>query len=129
MIIFSKHVTCLLWAHIALNVITSEQNSGFCQCLIATIACCVNFSEGSIPDLTLGQVLAFCTGADVVPPLGFRVRPSIEFAHCPPIPGLKHFPTANTCGFVLNLPVVNTYETFVSVMTEGIVQSPGFGLH
>ncbi|XP_030198366.1 G2/M phase-specific E3 ubiquitin-protein ligase-like [Gadus morhua] len=52
--------------------------------------------------LTLGAVLAFATGLDRIPTVGFPTQPLLEFLH---EDGPALFPTANTCSLVLRLPV------------------------
>jgi len=69
----------------------------------------------------------FATGCDTEPPLGFPVQPTLEFIHESVAVGIKKFPRANTCGLVLYLPIIDSYDAFVSVMEEGITQSPTFG--
>lgn len=81
--------------------------------------------------MLLGDVLVFATGAANVPPLGFPTQPIIIFNHeTNRIDSSKKlFPTANTCGLTLTLPVISDYDTFSEVMAEGIIQSPYFGFH
>lgn len=64
-------------------------------------------SEGST--LTLESLLAFVTGADHPPPLGFRRRPQIMFKEDD---GFK-LPTASTCTPALYVPISLTeYNDF-----------------
>ena len=74
--------------------------------------------------MSLEQVLVFATGAEAEPPLGFPSMPQLQFNHQT---GAK-YPLANTCGLILNLPVVTSYDAFKEGMEEGILQSPTFGL-
>lgn len=77
--------------------------------------------------MTLEDILVFATGSDTEPPLGFPVQPTLEFIHEPVAEGIKKFPRANTCGLVLHLPIVDSYDAFTSLMEEGVTQSPTFG--
>ncbi|XP_016099228.1 uncharacterized protein [Sinocyclocheilus grahami] len=80
--------------------------------------------EGECNAVTLEMIMEFATGAYTVPPLGFPHHPQIEFLH----QDGKFFPEANTCLIVLRLPIHTEYEMFKKHMTEGIVQSPSFGV-
>jgi len=87
-------------------------------------------TEGKL-DVTLADVLFFTTGVKSVPPVGFKVTPSIEFMH------QRHreqstslFPLAHTCSCTgtLVLPIVHiTYEDFVSNFVYGVKNAHGFG--
>ena len=68
--------------------------------------------------LTLGAVLAFATGLQRIPAVGFPIGPRLEFLHEEDGPAL--FPTANTCSLVLRLPVYPEYTGFKEAMEEGI---------
>ncbi|XP_069139550.1 G2/M phase-specific E3 ubiquitin-protein ligase-like isoform X5 [Argopecten irradians] len=73
-------------------------------------------------ELNLSEVLAFTTGADSVPLLGFDPSPSITFTEC------GRFPRANTCAMEIALPLnVTPFEEFKESMIFGIKNSPGFG--
>jgi hypothetical protein len=77
--------------------------------------------------------LAFITGADTVPPLGFNPQPRIEFLHdaVASIIGnytyVSPYPLAGTCANTIMLPLHKTYELFKEKMEDGIIMSPGFG--
>ena len=87
-------------------------------------------TDGSIADISTGDVLAFATGADTIPPLVFPVEARLHLNYGDGnASGIKMFPTANTCGLVLSLPVVSSYGTFSKHMAEAIIQSPKFGYH
>ncbi|XP_039598589.1 uncharacterized protein LOC120519898 [Polypterus senegalus] len=74
-------------------------------------------------DISLGQILAFATGTDYPPALGWTTKPSIEFIYSKDL-----FPTANTCANILRLPTVhNVYEDFKCNLDFAIQNSPGFG--
>ncbi|KAI7789966.1 putative G2/M phase-specific E3 ubiquitin-protein ligase-like [Triplophysa rosa] len=87
----------------------------------------IDVEEGDCNPLTLEMVLEFASGASSVPPLGFPHQPQIEFLH---EDGQEDriFPEANTCLIVLRLPIHSTYESFRTYITEGILQSPTFGI-
>uniref|UniRef100_A0A3P9CG92 HECT domain-containing protein n=1 Tax=Maylandia zebra TaxID=106582 RepID=A0A3P9CG92_9CICH len=72
-------------------------------------------------DVSLEDILVFCTGCDSIPALGFSPKPSLEFVtNC-------RFPVANTCENILRIPVHAVYTTFKSDMDFAIRNSPGFG--
>ncbi|XP_052396257.1 G2/M phase-specific E3 ubiquitin-protein ligase-like [Carassius gibelio] len=73
--------------------------------------------------LTLQEVLAFTSGLEELPPLGFKNQPIIEFMHTD-----RKFPEANTCDVVLRLPVHRSYEEFCNHMCSGILQATEFGM-
>lgn len=73
--------------------------------------------------LTLQEVLAFASGLEELPPLGFKNQPIIEFIHTD-----RKFPEANTCDVVLRLPVHRSYEEFSNHMCSGILQATEFGM-
>ncbi|KAK0134357.1 G2/M phase-specific E3 ubiquitin-protein ligase [Merluccius polli] len=77
--------------------------------------------------LTLEVVLAFATGAERIPPLGFDPNPTLDFLHDFVNNNKRVFPEANTCALVLRLPLHGNYEDFSSHMLSGILQSPTFG--
>jgi hypothetical protein len=83
--------------------------------------------EGDRP-VSLQQILTFATGSDAEPPLGYPSTPVLDFIHSlSTSPTDKIFPTANTCGLILRLPVVCEYGDFIELMENGIIQSPTFG--
>ncbi|RXN22005.1 G2 M phase-specific E3 ubiquitin- ligase-like protein [Labeo rohita] len=84
----------------------------------------IDVEEGESDAMTLERIMEFATGASTVPPLGFPHRPEIEFLH----QDGKIFPEANTCLIILRLPIHKEYEMFKTYMTEGIMQSPYFGV-
>lgn len=73
----------------------------------------------------LGAILAFATGSDQVPPIGFHPQPSIAFHHDTETP--QRFPVANTCINCLRLPLYSTYSAFKSNMDFAIDNTHGFG--
>ncbi|KAB0805056.1 hypothetical protein PPYR_02026 [Photinus pyralis] len=75
--------------------------------------------------VTLTDVLIFATGADVLPPLGFPVKPTIQFLHGE---DSRSFPMANTCGLEFKLPTCHsTYEQFKENMNFAIGNCKSFG--
>ncbi|KAJ8910347.1 hypothetical protein NQ315_004546 [Exocentrus adspersus] len=72
-------------------------------------------------DITLEDILIFWTGVPCVPPLGFEFKPTICFQKdC-------IYPTANTCGLQLRLPLIHeTYEKFKFYITFGIANCKDF---
>ena len=66
------------------------------------------------------DILSFATGARHMPPMGFEIRPTIEFRS-------MQLPRASTCGNTLELPITETYEEFKSTMCFAISNTVGFG--
>ncbi len=74
---------------------------------------------------TFQEIIAFCTGSEKVPPLGFMPKPSVEFNHN----NNTRFPVAITCACVLRLPTVHCeYNLFKENMDFGIKHCKGFGM-
>lgn len=73
--------------------------------------------------LTLHEVLAFASGLEELPPLGFKNQPIIDFLNTD-----CKFPKANTCDVVLHLPIHRSYEEFCNYMCSGILQAVEFGM-
>ncbi len=84
-----------------------------CVCVCSLSAFCGN---------TGSDVLAFCSGADRIPPLGFGKVPKIVFLR----QGI--LATASTCDIVLRLPTVHTtYESFKDAFIMSLKCNDGFG--
>lgn len=67
--------------------------------------------------ITLGHLLQFFTGTDMVPPLGFPRKPTLNFTE-------GKLATASTCEPVLRLPLGHSsYGEFKKFMTVSIVGS------
>jgi hypothetical protein len=93
---------------------------------IGVIICLLhNLFLGGEADLTFQDVLAFFTGAERIPPLGFHNQPTLNFNDNNP------FPTASTCGIVLTLPTQyhDNYRLFKEKMVFALKYHGGFGLH
>ena len=74
-------------------------------------------------EISLGDVLAFITGADALPPLGFDKEPTIQF-----FPDRERLPNASTCIPSLRLPrSLTEYYEFKDKITLAILGSGGFG--
>jgi hypothetical protein len=76
--------------------------------------------------VTLPAILVFATGADEVPPLGFRSKATIRFWD-------DVRPRSNTCSNVLFLPLHQdeddvAFDAFKELMDDAILNSPTFGL-
>ena len=72
--------------------------------------------------ISLGDILAFVTGASSVPPIGFSSRPTIIFQETSP------FPISNTCANILKLPLsVDSFNMFMYNFCYGISNAIGFG--
>lgn len=96
---------------------------------------CLKFQTNSTLSITdshtedeigLGNILAFATGLENVPPHGFTPIPTISFLH-PGDNGPLEYPQAYTCSNELCLPIHQRQSCFSSRMTDGILMSPGFG--
>ena len=72
--------------------------------------------------IRLVDLLAFTTGADKLPPMGFKDALKIMFLEN------SKLPKASTCGLCLFLPLkANSYDDFKDTMVEGVVGGYGFG--
>ncbi|KAF1389896.1 hypothetical protein PFLUV_G00052290 [Perca fluviatilis] len=75
----------------------------------------------------LGKILAFATGASVIPPVGFSPQPSIDFLHDHSSSPRSCLPMANTCINGLKLPLFDKYGDFRERMDFAIGNTQGFG--
>ena len=67
-------------------------------------------------------MLAFTTGASSTPPMGFLIKPTIEFH------STSKYAQANTCGNILKLSLLTeSYEEFEDLLCFSISNSVGFG--
>ena len=71
----------------------------------------------------LHNVLSFFTGAEIIPPLGFEITPSLRFSD-------SMLPTASTCALQLVLPTsyYNNEEVFKEKTIYAMLNHGGFGL-
>lgn len=81
--------------------------------------------DGETP-LSLGDILAFATGLENIPAMGFPSQPELDFLH--PEDGPALYPIANTVVLKLSLPVHQTYNKFKSAMETGIGCAFHFGV-
>ncbi|XP_056431348.1 G2/M phase-specific E3 ubiquitin-protein ligase-like [Gadus chalcogrammus] len=95
-------------------------------CVLCLILCCPACSTEEDGSKKLGDIRAFATGSDAVPPIGFSPQPSLEFLH--PSGGAAKFPVANTCISCLRLPIYSTYDCFKTNMDFAIRNTQGFGM-
>ena len=73
-------------------------------------------------NVSLGDILSFFTGSDVICPLGYETA-TLNFTED------SDYPTASTCGIELYLPINHcNFSNFSSHMTCGIKDHGGFGL-
>lgn len=75
----------------------------------------------------LGKILAYATGASVIPSIGFSPQPSIDFLHDQSFSPKCHLPMANTCINCFKLPLLDTYEDFKESMDFALHNTQGFG--
>ncbi|XP_031334066.1 G2/M phase-specific E3 ubiquitin-protein ligase-like [Photinus pyralis] len=77
--------------------------------------------EDSETEVSLEDIMILATGIDRLPPLGFDVKPTITFQRD------VRYPTANTCGLELRLPLgYTTYNEFKSDVAFGIANCKDF---
>ena len=78
----------------------------------------------------LEMLLAFATGAQRIPALGFHENPQVEFHHLEEIAEDRkctaEFPHANTCSLTISLPILDNYELFKERMVAAITQCTTF---
>ncbi|KAI9520680.1 hypothetical protein NQZ68_015600 [Dissostichus eleginoides] len=77
----------------------------------------------------LEQILAFATGATVIPPIGFQPTPSIDFLHEEEYgdSAVSNLPLANTCINCLKLPLHSSYSVFKAKLDFAFANTHGFG--
>ncbi|TKS71947.1 G2/M phase-specific E3 ubiquitin-protein ligase [Collichthys lucidus] len=77
----------------------------------------------------LQKILAFATGASVVPPIGFSPSPSVEFIHKgdDDFSSTPLFPMANTCINCIKLPLHVSYQLFKEKFDFALGNTYGFG--
>lgn len=71
----------------------------------------------------LPHLLAFLTGMEDIPPLGFGCEASITFRHKEDLDEAdptREFPIINTCSLELRLPVLGSYDVFVERFTAAM---------
>ena len=75
--------------------------------------------------MTLQHMLAFFTGADREPPLGFPKKATPEFLNTKAV-----LATASTCDFILRVPTTfhDDEDRFKEMMIESLISSDGFGV-
>lgn len=75
-------------------------------------------------NISPGEVLAFVTGCPVIPPMGYPRPLKITFI----TDKTRKFPTANTCGPHLNLPLALVdYSEFKEKLDFSFSNTVGFG--
>lgn len=76
-------------------------------------------------DVSFGDLLAFITGADKVPPRGFPKCIDIKFFLSPE--GIRRLPSVSTCALELYLPRgIADPEAFKDIMLQSLKDSQGF---
>ncbi|XP_034721445.1 G2/M phase-specific E3 ubiquitin-protein ligase-like isoform X1 [Etheostoma cragini] len=76
----------------------------------------------------LEKILAFTTGASVVPPIGFSPTPSVQFIHKGDDGfSTSMFPLANTCVNCIKLPLHVSYQLFKEKFDFALGNTYGFG--
>ncbi|KAK7171913.1 hypothetical protein R3I93_004269 [Phoxinus phoxinus] len=77
----------------------------------------------------LQRILAFSTGASVVPPIGFFPTPSVQFIHKDDddFSSTPMFPMANTCVNCIRLPLHVSYQLFKDKFDFALGNTYGFG--
>ncbi|XDV25542.1 hypothetical protein PO909_029448, partial [Leuciscus waleckii] len=76
----------------------------------------------------LQKILAFSTGASVVPPIGFSPTPSVQFIHKgeDDFSSTPMFPMANTCVNCIRLPLHVSYQLFKEKFDFALGNTYGF---
>ena len=122
-----EEATMMLWADF-LKMVEGKVYFLGCLCKFIVILFPNTVANGSVSvkstafNFTLKEILLFTTGMPHEPPVGFTPRPSVGFNL------VSMYPTANTCGNVLYLPLLHTaVEEFSWHMCFGIQNSAGFG--
>uniref|UniRef100_A0A3B3HTZ9 HECT domain-containing protein n=1 Tax=Oryzias latipes TaxID=8090 RepID=A0A3B3HTZ9_ORYLA len=78
--------------------------------------------------ITPPQILAFATGASVVPAIGFSPTPSVQFMHNEDDDFFSSmFPMANTCVNCIKLPLHTSYQLFREKFDFALGNTHGFG--
>lgn len=76
--------------------------------------------------VTLPQLMAFWTGAEAVPPMGFEKDLTVEFNSQQK--SVKRLPTSSTCSLILWLPRgVGDPDDLCDIVKEAVHNSAGFG--
>ena len=79
-------------------------------------------TTGTKMNVEVNHILAFITGVNTVPPLGFATKPKIHFTD-------SILATASTCDLTLYLPCCHrSYNEFKEYFTEAIIASTGYGM-
>ncbi|XP_078322561.1 G2/M phase-specific E3 ubiquitin-protein ligase-like isoform X1 [Crassostrea virginica] len=84
---------------------------------------CRNQRQEDTSEINLNQLLAFWTGADTIPPLGFHKKLEIKFVEDPAL-----LPVAHTCDLSLELSRGETPEEFHRKMELAITCGGEFHL-
>uniref|UniRef100_A0A8C7WXR4 HECT domain-containing protein n=1 Tax=Oryzias sinensis TaxID=183150 RepID=A0A8C7WXR4_9TELE len=84
--------------------------------------------EGSNKRAAEETILAFATGASVVPAIGFSPTPSVQFMHNEDDDFFSSmFPMANTCVNCIKLPLHTSYQLFREKFDFALGNTHGFG--
>ena len=74
-------------------------------------------------NVSLGMVMSFFSGADDIPPIGYRRPPEINFNPTSP------YPTSSTCALQLTLPTgYSEYGPFKRALDTAFTMHGRFGL-
>ena len=80
-------------------------------------------TTSDVPKVSLKMILAFFTGADSIPPIGYN-KVTMSFN------GDNPYPTASTCGLELTLPTkYDEYGDFKRSLNVAFTMHGGFGLY
>ncbi|KAA0712533.1 hypothetical protein E1301_Tti019071 [Triplophysa tibetana] len=119
--IYHRDLFTIKWSVEGSNKRDQEEDRIFqWECLLMSI------QEGEAKDITFEELLAFVTGADALPPLGFPQKCSIEFYDQEE--GCRRIPFSSTCALILFLPRAMTQEDgFMELMRLAVKGCFGFG--
>jgi len=81
------------------------------------------FTDGDF-DVSFPALLQFITGSDVVPPLGFEKKITIDFYE---MLSCRHYPTSSTCDLRLWLPCNVDIDCLKSLISDAVKGAHGFG--
>lgn len=106
------------------NIFWSPEGSNARTGEDSTIYCWEAYLQDT--DITIEDVLAFITGADHIPPLGFPKSIDIHFYDYDLNSNCKRRPWTSTCALSLHLPRgMDNPDEFSQLLNECILSSPG----
>lgn len=114
------------WVMPLINVWGNHETVNMPQQFFIRLACCCFLLDGKTVTeegevVVLEHLLAFFSGAEVEPPVGFATKPVLLFCE-------DRLATASTCSLILRLPLAHdNYKDFKTHMTLSLIGNNGFG--